>query len=422
MPLPPSAQGSGTRRVAGYSAVLAVGVAAVLAACGGGGTGTTQTTLGVTTQSVSGTITGFGSIYVDGVRYDDSLASIRNEVDSSESSSIDSSALKLGMRVVLSADDSDRAALIQVLPELQGPLSNKLSDSFVVLGKTVRIVPQGAITGTPTVFENVSGFAALTDGQVVEVHGLPDPANANILIATRVELKTGVGSSVIRLTGTIASAPISNGGGGSFQVGNVTVAYTASTRITPSIAQLTAGSKVSIWTDTSVSGNTLTAKAISVRSTQAANVSRFRISGIPSNYNSDNKTFAVQGLTVDASSATLEIRGGNLATLNSGTPVRVKGAVVSGTFKASEIRFIVLDDNSSDDDRKALESELTGVVTDFSSLGSFKVRGVLVDASGAVEFDDGVAANLANGRLVKVEGQPTATGIRAREVKFLTGR
>ncbi|MFZ9407191.1 MAG: hypothetical protein ACO26U_08860, partial [Burkholderiaceae bacterium] len=63
---------------AGFAACVAIGVVAVLSACGGGG-GPSATGLGVTTQSVSGTITGFGSVYIDGVRYDDSLASVRIE-------------------------------------------------------------------------------------------------------------------------------------------------------------------------------------------------------------------------------------------------------------------------------------------------------------------------------------------------------
>jgi len=405
---------------AGFAACVAIGVVAVLSACGGGG-GPSATGLGVTTQSVSGTITGFGSVYIDGVRYDDSLASVRIEEDSTEPRSIESSALRLGMRVELSADDGDRAARIHVIPELQGPVSEVQADRFVVLGKTIRVVPEGASTGTPTVFEGLTGLAGLAPlsvGQVVEVHGLPDATDANTIVATRVELKTGSGAAILRLTGTISNPIPGVGGAGSFTVGSITVNFTAATRITPSLGALVAGRKVAIWSDTAAVGSVVSAKAISVRSAQSTDASRFRVSGIPANYNSVNKTFELQGLIVDASSATLEVKGGVLANLSTATPVRVKGDVVSDVFKAREIRFVVLDD-SDEDSRKALSGELSGLVTDFVSVASFKVRGVSVDASSAMEFEGGTAAGLANGRNVKIEGLQTATGIRAKEVKFL---
>jgi Domain of unknown function (DUF5666) len=62
-------------------------------------------------------------------------------------------------------------------------------------------------------------------------------------------------------------------------------------------------------------------------------------------------------------------------------------------------------------------------VSNFTSLSSFTVRGITVDASGTgVLFERGVAANIANGRQLEVEGsvQSSSTGsiLKATKVKF----
>ena len=55
---------------------LAAMSSAVLAACGGGGGGVAGISTGGTGSFSSGTVRGFGSIIVNGVRYDDSRASV----------------------------------------------------------------------------------------------------------------------------------------------------------------------------------------------------------------------------------------------------------------------------------------------------------------------------------------------------------
>src|SRR5436189_6062435 len=74
--------------------------AALLAGCGGGGdTGTSSVPAGSsganTSSFAAGAISGFGSVIVNGVRFDDSAARIADD----DGRVADSSALKLGMRV-----------------------------------------------------------------------------------------------------------------------------------------------------------------------------------------------------------------------------------------------------------------------------------------------------------------------------------
>jgi hypothetical protein len=65
------------------------------------------------------------------------------------------------------------------------------------------------------------------------------------------------------------------------------------------------------------------------------------------------------------------------------------------------------------------ETELEGVVTDFASLASFRVNGIAVNAAGSgVEFDDGAAADVANGVRVEVEGTVRDGVLVATKVEF----
>ena len=71
---------------------VAVGAASLLVACGGGGDATPAAATPPTTQAASytqGAITGFGSVFVGGVRYDDSTASVADDDGNSKSRSGD---------------------------------------------------------------------------------------------------------------------------------------------------------------------------------------------------------------------------------------------------------------------------------------------------------------------------------------------
>ena len=196
--LVPSSKGI-TRREGLMLTVL--GSALALAGCGGGGGGTTAsggTTAG-TGSSATGAITGFGSIIVGGVRFDDSAASVQDD----DGASMNSGDLKLGMVVRIKGgkktDDGTsiraKADSIEVHSELQGPVDSKTATSIVVLGQTVKI-------SATTFFEDGLSLATLTVGAVVEVHGFVDPVNNN-LTATRIESKAN--AKVFKLQGTVSA-------------------------------------------------------------------------------------------------------------------------------------------------------------------------------------------------------------------------
>jgi hypothetical protein len=389
--------------------LLAAGTALTLAACGGGGdssstgTGTPAAATTGGSQLASGAITGFGSVIVEGVRFDDSAAVIRIEDDAASPRSASVSALRLGMQVEVRADDSGRASAVTVSSEVYGRITALASDGFTVAGQTVKV---SADPANPTVFEGVSGLSGLATNDFVEVHGKRDAANA--IVASRIERKDPSSLAAIRVAGTVAALDAT---ARTFTVGGLTVRYDATTRLLPAGAGLADGLRVAVWSDTAIVGNTLTAKSVVVKRHNLVANDLARVGGLVRSLDFAARRFKVDGVDVDASAAAFE--KGTANDLATGRKVRVRGSFADGTLRASEVRFVK--------DQGDAKVELTGVVTDFAGAGSFKVRGVPIDASRAgIEFRNGSAANLANGVLVRIEADVSGNVVQPREVEFVT--
>lgn len=203
-------------------ALAASAVLAVLAACGGvgdlagvgsGGSGLAE-----------GTVTGFGSVYVDGERYDDSGAVVTEEgPDGSRPAT-----LKLGQRVRVQTARDNVAESIQVIAELIGPIERIDSDTandlrLTVVGQQVRVdkVASGASGAATWVDfgEPCAPNCTLSSGQWIQVHGtwvMDAMTNAYYLLASRVEvtepqLKVLVSGVVREVRGNLARLNASAG-------------------------------------------------------------------------------------------------------------------------------------------------------------------------------------------------------------------
>jgi hypothetical protein len=170
-----------------------------LASCGGGvGTGGTG---GDATAYAAGPITGFGSVFVGGVRFDDSAAT----VEDADGGGRNRDELRLGMTVeidssAISTDSSGSTASarrIHFESEIQGlvGLVNAGAGTFTVLGQTV-------LVDATTVFDDriAGGLAGLSTGQGVEVYAVFDAAALRYR-ATRVEPSSLSGG--LRLRGPV---------------------------------------------------------------------------------------------------------------------------------------------------------------------------------------------------------------------------
>lgn len=390
------------------STVLCLAVLTALSACGGGGgTGTTTTPVASASapqDGAVGTITGFGSVIINGVRYDDSAATVKDD----SGNTIASSKLALGMTVQLKGknndDGSGSASGIDVFSELQGPVSalNLAGSSFSLFGFTVQ-------TNAKTVFADATGLSALADGNIVEVYGL---RNGTTITATRIERKTpAAGAVVVKLRGALSGL---NSASTSFTLGGLVINYGSAT-VLPAASSLSEGGYVAISATSLPSGTNLSASrvvALGSKPVSFEDGARSELEGVISNFTSASQ-FTVGSITVDASKATF-VRG-TLASLANGARVEIKGTTSNNVLTARLVKF---DDGSASDD-----FELHGTVSSFASLSSFVVRGVTVDASGsAVLFERGAASDLANGRAIEVEGnlQASSSGsvLKATKISF----
>ena len=148
--------------------VAAVMGAVLLAAGCGGGVGTEGTGDGY----AQGTISGFGSVFVNSVRYDDSSASVVDG-DGNARSRDD---LRLGMTVAVdsnavvsgSSGPTATARRIQYASEIVGVVAR-----VDVAGGVLTVMGQAVRADTLTVFDDSlpGGLAALAAGQGVEIYG-----------------------------------------------------------------------------------------------------------------------------------------------------------------------------------------------------------------------------------------------------------
>jgi hypothetical protein len=123
-------------------------------------------------------------------------------------------------------------------------------------------------------------------------------------------------------------------------------------------------------------------------------------------------SFVVHGVTIDASAATFV--NGVVTDLANGKVVKVIGARTGLAMKATTVTFETGDTGDTE-----LE-DVDGTITAFTSAANFVVGGITVDASAAT-FVNGVAADLAIGKSVKILGTLTGTAMQATQVTFITG-
>lgn len=381
-----------------WFATLAAGV--LLGACGGGGSD--SGTVSSSSESASGTITGFGSVIVEGKAYDDTGAAVFFSEDPTAPKSAALGDLRLGMRIDLVAATAGAGGEIVVGSSVVGRIESLSADGFLVAGQTIRIVATG---DAPTAFEGAAGLADLAAGDFVEVHG--DRDENGVIVATRVERKAPDTPFFVRVAGTVSGF---DADAKHFEIAGLAIEYDDATRVVPGIDALADGVSVAVWSDVAPSGNLLQAKALRVRVAPAhADGDALRLGGLVRDLDFGAKTFTLRGMSVDASGASFV--NGSANDLADGRRIGVAGTWLDGGLVATEVHF----HHAQGDGDVAL----TGAITDYVGPASFKVRGVPVDASGGdVEFSGGDSSNLGLGVVVRIVGKVTGDVVIAAKVAF----
>lgn len=312
--------------------ITTAGLTLLLTACGGGGIGGT----GITRITTSGAITGFGSIFVNGIEFETGGAAITIDDNTAASQN----ELALGMVVTVTGDvdnTSNSGTAIDVVYDdsIEGPIQGAISlnpdgtKSFTVMGQTV------TVDKNTTVFDDTT-FDTLAENDVVEVSGFVDTGGT--INATRVEKKSvfipGVDSQV-EIKGTVSNLD-TNLNVRSFSIGTTIVHYPQATEFEDMTeAELVDGLFVEVKGITS-NGTDVVAEEIEKEDEGfGSNVSNVSIEGLITDFVS-NASFKIQGQEVDASDPNVVFLPTNLV-LKDGLKVEAEGAIENGILKAVKV-------------------------------------------------------------------------------------
>jgi Domain of unknown function (DUF5666) len=376
--------------------------ALLLAACGGGvETGGT----GATGSYVEGPITGFGSVIVAGVRFDDSSA----RVEDADGSVRGRDELRLGMHVEIDsgaiADDGSggrvaTATRVRFASDLLGPVTRADAQGLLiaVLGEAVRVTPATVVDGAP------GGAGALVVGDIVDVHGFIEPGVViDRYVATRIERRSAT-PAAFRVRGLVrdlvASPPSLRIGAQGFDL--------AATGVPAGLAN---GQLVRMTLATAQVGGLWPVTAIAIETRRVADRDDAEVEGSITSLAS-TASFAVNGVNVNASNATF-VDG--TAGIVLGARVKVRGRSVGGELIAASVDL--RSDADAFGDGVDLRELMTGLDT---GAQTFQVRGITVFYGNGPEFRNGSVADLANGKRVRVRGTLSAdrTRVVATRIEF----
>ena len=351
-----------------------------LAACGGG----SGDTAGGGSITTVGTVTGFGSVFVNGVKYETDGSSYSVDDDDA----FDDSSLAIGMKVkvkgVVNADGrTGTASSIEYDDDLEGPVAGLAEDAatgtktFTVFG-----IPVKAIDGK-TVFDDGMTYAALANDNVIEVSGYFDGTH---LVASYIEDQGA--DTQFEAKGTVVSLIA----GTSLQIEayGATIDVDISDAVSP--AELATGVFVEVKGSWNAATSTFTAAAIEIDDEDYLDDDDddVELKGLLTH---DGTGYVVNGVPLLVlEDVEVEDTDLGLADLL-GMQVEVEGFMQDGVLVVEEIGF-----EDGDIEVEGGFGGVTGtlkegtVTIEFSTAGSV----VVTSTNGTMIHDDGVALNLAD--------------------------
>jgi len=351
-----------------------------------------------------GAVSSFGSVFVNGVRWDLSSATI--EIDGVVASESD---LRVGMVVRVEGDfaagNADGTATRVTFEDvLEGPIEDApvetvpgMIKTFTILGQTV------AVDALETIFDDGATFATLGADDVLEVSGFSDGAGG--VQASRVSLRgTFPGDNDVDLIATVSNLVVNPDDSGLFDLGPIVVRFTQTTPFTDvTRATLMNGDRVK------VEGALLSRTEIDATEVEleddglgAGDLERVELEGFATAC-PESTDFCVGGVPVDTSMATFDPV---TYVPMIGDRVEVEGPLVSGTLEAIRVE-------SEDEDPNQRNVRIEAAVTSIDNVArTLVVLGVTVAADGETVLEDNSSVEDENfrftelmvGDFVKVQG------------------
>ncbi len=391
--------------IAGWATAL-LGAAALLVttACGGsqesGGVGSGGS--GLTVGNSLGTVNGFGSVFIDGVRYDDSRIPAMREIEPGIEVT---SEVRLGDSVEAEYAEGNALTRLHVSATVSGRVTGLgMAGAFMVLGQPV-VLNTNSWLGPVTQFGGFDATAAVAVGDAVDVHGLIVRQSGSYVIqATRIQRLTAL-PKYLKVTGLVSAL-----GTGSFKLGDLSVDSSSAVFGSMSDTALAQDKVVSVLAlATSQSGTDAApqVKASQIRIKKpGASGDDVLMSGSLSDLDVSAQQFCLDGYLIRYTGVQLSP---GYSSLSNGGYVRVRGRVLAdGTIQATEITVR----NGVNEPDAELRGNITGYQ---AAVQSFQVRGVTVDVSQAMVTGCS-ARTLGDGTYVIVTGALNSTGVTAARV------
>lgn len=356
-----------------------------------------------TTGTVSvGVITGFGSVYLNGVRYDTSGASVLMDDQAAAEA-----ALKVGQYVELKGHShgaEHHADVIRYHNVVEGPITSIDVDasSFVAMGQTV-LVTSATSVGDDITPSSIEGLAV---ADVVEVSGAV--TTAGVIEATRVDIKPDGGP--FDVTGYVSNLDLARS---RFSINALVVDYSSASLSDFPTGQPSQGDLVLVKGFTFSPDKAFVATRVELRSDdwlKAAAGDELEVEGTITDFVSAT-AFKVAGRAVTTTPATV-YEHGTATNLANDVLLEVEGtANAEGVLVALKVRF--------------KEISTIRIVAQIGALvaadGSMKLLGLTVATDEATRYEDRSALDLRNigfgdlavGNWVDVRGYQNPAGSNA---------
>ncbi len=362
---------------------------AAVTGCGGGGTSTGSLPgTGGTGLFAMGSISGFGSVIINGIKFDDTQASVR--IDGQTLTPAD---LRLGMIAGVQGQRNGvdpvlgtalgTATAVEVWSIALGPVSAVNASSFSVMGMHIQIDNNTSLDG-------LHGTTPLTAGQTVAVWGLQSGSEGMHWTAARVAVVSARSARIAR--GLLKRDGVQT------SLNDYSLSGTA-------LAGVQEDQLVQLQ---GTAGNSLSLNVSAVKLLNAVLDAHaegdLKIEGVLTSLPSVGR-FTLGNIVVDASSTLLATQ---LNQLLLGDRLEVYGTWRAGVLVASEIK---------QDGQQDQAIEIDALIEQYTSLADFVMRGQHCDASQAV-FKGGNASDLKLGVKVKVEGKKAGDVLLVSQLEF----
>lgn len=339
-----------------------------LVSCGGEETGTGVDDPGpdpAGNHLAIGTISEFGSIYVNGIKFDTTTTQVTIENNSSAVSALELGMVAQVQGTINNDNVSGKADSVAIEYILQGVVeSNDLNNTISLLGYDVQITDA-------TVFASnvVPGvISSLSVGTSVDISGYIK--TGNIISATRIQINPGL--TDFKLKGMVGSIDNANM---MFTIGALSVNYLNAILENFTGQLLQEGQLVSVRGTLDIAG-ILIATDVKFEKLVVENTDKIEIEGYVNTASLPLTQFYIGNVQVQIQAGTRYV-GGLAEDIITGVYIEVEGSLSNSILLAKEIQF---------KDNIKLQSLIASIDPDLGQLTLLGLPGVVVQTDGLTEF------------------------------------